>query len=339
MDNKPLATVAFVFRERLSSTLSCLQHLLDNTPGPYELICIDAGSDTSVSAPLRQLASRYGFTLIRSEDYLTPNESRNLALQFVQTRYVVFVDNDVEVGENWLAPLVQCAEETGAWIVAPLYLQSLRGELRVHMFGGVIRVSDEQGRPAYFEKHQLQHDRLNNSSILVRKPTELVEFHTLLMNMEAYRILGPLDEKLFNCSEHADLCLAVKHAGKQIYLEPASVITYRIPDRLEPVDRDYFALRWSEAWTQATLERLAEKYAIPLEEQGLREMGTWVRLYRQRVTVAYPRIRSWLGPKFHRLFRRVIGQPLEAWQSLRRYPVSRYVTNRKIAARVLSGCK
>jgi glycosyl transferase family 2 len=130
MNDEPSTTIAFVFRERLSSTLPCLEHLLCSTPGPYNLICIDGGAPESISASLRQLASRHGFTLIRSEDYLSPNESRNLALMHVQTRYVAFVDNDVKVCQDWLEPLVRCAEETGAWLVAPLYMQSLSSYVR-----------------------------------------------------------------------------------------------------------------------------------------------------------------------------------------------------------------
>jgi hypothetical protein len=172
---------------------------------------------------------------------------------------------------------------------------------------------------------------------LVRQTTDLIEFHTLLMNMDTYRSLGPLDEKLLNVAEHSDLCLAVKNAGKQIYLEPSSVITYQIPDRLDVIDREYFALRWSESWTHATLERLAEKYAIPLEERGLRELGIWIRFYRQRVTVTYPRIHGWLGTKWHQRFRKYIGQPLEKWRNLRQYGLSEYAINRKVEARVISG--
>jgi hypothetical protein len=336
MNAEASATIAFVFRERLSSTLPCLQHLLCTTSGPYKLICIDGGAPESISASLRQLASRHGFTLIRSEDYLSPNESRNLALMHVQTRYVAFVDNDVKVSQDWLDPLVRCAEETGAWLVAPLYMQSLRGELRVHMFGGTVRVRDEEGRPAYFEKHNLVHEFLNGERQLVRQATDFIEFHTLLMNMDAYRSLGPLDEKLFSCSEHADLCLAVKNAGKQIYLEPSSVITYQIPDRLDAIDREYFALRWSETWTQASLERLAEKYAIPLEDGGLRTIGNWVRRHRQGAKTAYPRIRGWLGTKWHQRFCKHIGQPLEKWRNLRQYTSSEYVINRKVEVKVIS---
>jgi GT2 family glycosyltransferase len=335
MNGEPSATIAFVFRERLSCTLRCLQHLLCTTLGPYKLICVDGGAPEPISTSLRHLASRYGFTLIRSEDYLSPNESRNLALMHVQTRYVAFVDNDVTVSQDWLDPLVRCAEETGAWLVAPLFMESLRGELRVHMFGGSVRVRDDQGRPAYFEKHDLAHEFLNGERQLVRQATDFIEFHTLLMNMDAYRSLGPLDEKLFNCSEHSDLCLAVKNAGKQIYLEPSSVITYQIPDRLDAIDREYFALRWSETWTQASLERLAEKYAIPLEDGGLMELGSWIRRHRQGARTSHPLIRGLLGTKWYQKFRRHIGQPLEKWQNLREYTSSEYVTNRKLEARVI----
>jgi len=336
MNNRPLATIAFVYRERLSSTLSCLEHLLHATKGSYELICIDGGSDATISEPLRKLASDYGFTLIRSEQYLSPNESRNFALQSVRTPYVVFIDNDVVVCDNWLEPLVRCAEQTNAGIVAPLYMQSFRGAERIHMFGGTISVRDENGHPVYSEKHQMQFSRLADRIQLVRQTTGLVEFHAMLMDMELYRQLGPLDEKLFNMSEHADLCMAVTKAGREIYLEPDSVITYQIPERLEPVDKDFFALRWSEAWTQASLSRLAEKYSIPLEQQGLREAGVWCRLHRQKVTATYPRLRKLLGASVHKYFRRRIGQPLEKRFNLHRYPVTGYVANRTVESKIVS---
>ena len=338
MSNQPLATIAFVFRERLSPTVSCLQHLLDTTTlGSYELICVDGGAPESIAASIRQLAARHNFTLIRRENYLSPNQSRNLALQRVRTRYVVFVDNDVTVGQDWLNPLVRCAEETGAWLVAPLYLETHKGELKIHMFGGQIQVRDEEGRSAYIEKHHLQHVSADGKSRLQRQTTELIEFHTLLMNMDAYQALGPLDEKLLNIAEHSDLCLAVRNAGKQIYLEPSSVIAYLIPDRLDVIDREYFALRWSESWTEATLERLAQKYAIPLEDGGLRGIDKWVRQHRQRVTAAYPRLRGLFGPKWHERFRKYVGQPLEKRRNLRRYSLSEVVIKHKTEGKVISG--
>lgn len=337
-DNELTVTIAFVFRERFSTTISCLKHLLDTTTGGYELVCVDGGSPKPIAASLRQLASEYGFKLVRSNNYLSPNESRNLALQHVQTPYVVFVDNDVDVGDGWLEPLVRCAEETGAWLVAPLYMETLRGQTKIHMFGGDVEVNDEEGRPAFQEKHQLQHSLLKEGGTLVRKPTRAIEFHALLMNMEAYRALGPLDEKLLNTAEHADLTLAVRNAGKQVYLEPASVVTHRLPyGCLESCDKQFFALRWSEAWTDATLARLAEKYQIPAGEKGLRERRHWVRLHRQRALADWPTIEKVFGESVHAQFRDRIGKPLERRLNLWRYPFTRYVTNRKTRSAVIAG--
>jgi hypothetical protein len=338
MGNDTLVTIAFVFRERFSATISCLEHLLDTTAGEYRLICVDGGSPEFIAASIRQLASEYGFTLIRSDDYLSPNESRNLALQQVQTRYVVFVDNDVEVGEGWLEPLVACAEETGAWLVSPLYMELCRGEKRIHMFGGVVKDHNERGRPVFYEKHQLQHSPAKQANGLVRQPTLAVEFHTLLMNMDAYRTLGPLDEKLYNTGEHADLSLAVRKAGKQIYLEPASVITHQLPyGCLKSFDRPLFALRWSEAWTQATLERLAEKYGIPCNEEGLQGRRSWVRLHRQRVLAEWPGIERLFGHSVHATFRKHIGEPLERRLNIWRYPYVDYVDKRSIKPTTIVG--
>jgi GT2 family glycosyltransferase len=336
MPSTPSVTIVFVFRERLSPTVPCLLHLLENTPLPYELICVDGGAPESIAAALREITTKQGFTLIRSDEFLSPNESRNLALKHVRTPYVVFVDNDVEVSPGWLDHLSRCAEETGAWLVAPLYLESFKGKLRVHMFGGTVGVRDEHGQPAYFEQHHLEHQTMSGEARLQRRPTDLIEFHTLLMNMDAYRALGPLDEKLFSCAEHSDLCLAVKNAGKEIYLEPSSVIAYQIPDRLDEIDREYFALRWSEAWTAASLQRLSQKYAIPRNEEGLTKIGRWVTRHRHGALTPYPRVRRWLGRNGYRGFRKLIGQPLEKWQNSRQYSPARYVANRKAEARIIS---
>jgi len=254
----------------------------------------------------------------------------------VQTPYVVFVDNDVKVGKYWLDPLVRCAEETGAWLVAPLFLQLYQGDLRIHMFGGTIRVKDDEGRSAYVEKQQIDGGILNIGSQLTRQKTDLIEFHTVLMNMDAYRKLGPLDEKLFNSAEHADLSLSVKNADKQIYLEPSSVVTLQIPHCLEPIDRDYFALRWSESWTQATLDRLAAKYSIPPEDLGLRKVGIWAREHRQRLLAEYPRVHRWIGTTLYKIFLRVIGRPSEKKRNLRLYPKYENITNRNIYSEVIS---
>ena len=225
----PRATVAFVPREQFSTTERCLETLIKRTAEPFELVVVDGGSPPNVRQYLQAAASKHGFTLVRSEEFLTPNQARNLALPHVQTKHVVFVDNDVLVSPGWLTALVDCAERTGAWVVGPLYFEFEPEGKRIHMFGGEVDIKEDRGEKTYVETHFHAHELISDVDVELRsEPTELVEFHTVLIQMSVFERLGPLDEGLLSNSEHGDLCLSVREAGGEIWLEPASQITYAL---------------------------------------------------------------------------------------------------------------
>jgi glycosyltransferase involved in cell wall biosynthesis len=78
------------------------------------------------SARPRRTLHPHGFKLSRVERFLPTNTARNVALRHASGKYVVFVENDVVVSENWLSTLVACAEETGATVVSPLICKGRR---------------------------------------------------------------------------------------------------------------------------------------------------------------------------------------------------------------------
>src|SRR3972149_11418294 len=118
------------------------------------------------------------------------------------------MDNDVLVSEHFLGPLVECAEETGAWVVGPLYFELEPECDRIHMFGGECRIQELPGGGRdYVAKHHPAHQRIADVSPqfkFERQETELIEFHSVLVAMEAFRRLGPLDEELLCTSEHGE---------------------------------------------------------------------------------------------------------------------------------------
>ena len=61
--------------------------------------------------------------LLRIDDYRSPNEARNLALPYIESDFVAFVDDDLVFPSGWLERLVECAEDTGAWLVSPVIVQ------------------------------------------------------------------------------------------------------------------------------------------------------------------------------------------------------------------------
>jgi GT2 family glycosyltransferase len=330
---RPRATVAFVPREVFSTTQRSLEALYERTREPFELVCIDGNSPPAVRDYLERQAREKQFTLVRTDAYVTPNQARNLAARQVQTKYVVFVDNDVLVTEGWLDALCDCADQTGAWVVGPLYFEFLPEGRRLHMYGGECRIlTNAAGERVYYERHHHAHElRGDVVEPLVRRETELIEFHTVLVAMEAFRQLGPLDEGLLCNAEHGDLCLMVRDAGHSVWLEPASQITYAPPKRLAPEDEAFFLLRWSEAWAAGTHRRIDEKWNLTRGNRETTRAFRWVADHRRYRLIWLNKLRKWIGPKWAKTFEKRFVAPFEAAQNRRRYPLDMYAKAPKVA--------
>lgn len=319
-------TIGFVPREQFSTTQRSLETLIERTEEPYDLIVVDGGSPSPVRRYLQNAAKKYGFLLIRSEEFITPNQARNLVLDHVSTRHVVFVDNDVLVQRGWLTSLVDCAETTDAWVVGPLYCEFEPEAKRIHMFGGEVRVSRTDAGPVeYHEQHDLAHVRLSEvTAPLVAKPTQLIEFHTVLVQMKAFEKVGQFDEGFFSHAEHGDFCLQVAKAGGEIWVEPRSVITYAPPKRLVGEDRKYFLLRWSEAWCAASYQRMSEKYAVPLKSRGVKRGHRWLARHRRFSMPWLFKCKRAMGATLGSRVEKSVAAPIEMLWNKYKYPRSQY---------------
>jgi GT2 family glycosyltransferase len=333
----PRATVAFVPREVFCTTRRSLETLYDRTRGPFDLVCIDGNSPPDVRQYLEHEARARQFTLVRTDGYVTPNQARNLAVRHVRTPYVVFVDNDVLVTEGWLDALCDCADQTGAWVVGPLYYEFLPEGRRLHMVGGECRiVVNDRGHRMYYERHHHAHElRDDVAEPIARTETELIEFHTVLVSMQAFRELGPLDEGLLCNAEHGDLCLTVRNAGHSVYLEPGAQITYAPPKRLEPADEAFFLLRWSEAWAAATHRRIDEKWNLTRGNRETKRAFRWVADHRRYRLLWLNKLRKWIGPKWAKTLEKRFVAPIESAQNRRRYPVAKHSAAPQVTARLI----
>ena len=259
----PDITIVVVARERFSLAQRALECLYAETALPFKLVYVDGGSPTRTRRYLETEAKKRGFHLIRSARYLAPTEARNLGLTQASGKYVVFIDNDVLVRAGWLESLVRCAQETGAWLVGPLYCLDEPAFTKVHMVGGIAHIEVRDGGRYLVEKHHLPGGRLEEVRARVKRAqTELVEFHCLLARTQMFERLGPLDAGLLSDFEHIDLCLAVREAGGSIYIEPGALVNWVTPPPLAWSDLPYFMLRWSDAWNRASLRHFRSKWRL-----------------------------------------------------------------------------
>jgi GT2 family glycosyltransferase len=322
-----MATVTVIVtpRERFSYSQGSLENIYANTRLPFSLVYVDAGSPTRVRRYLERAATEKGFKLIRREHYLSPNQARNLGADGVGTDYAVFVDNDVMVEPGWLQKLVACADETGAWIVSPIYCIGDPADQLVHMAGGDARIVEEGGKRIFREQHRLGGKRLPELAADFRRcETELAEFHCMLVRTTALRRLGPFDEGLLCSREHIDFCLLAREAGGKVFVEPESVVSYVPPPPFALSDVPFYLLRWSDEWGFATMRHFHRKWRLDNPDDELIE--NWVRGHR-RVLFESTRKTSIrvLGWRFGNLFCDAVVTAVEAMATpvaMRRRPQS-----------------
>jgi GT2 family glycosyltransferase len=259
---KKRVTIIVVIRERFSHTKNSLESIYNNTSLPFDLIYVDCNSPSKIKHYLEIQAQEKGFHLIRLERYISQNQARNIALTHVKTEYVVFIDNDVLVKQNWLDALVQCADETGAWVVGPLCLEGADFQ-KVHMAGGTFAIK-QRGRKQWIATRRpyVRIPLIKVQNEFKRQPCDIVEFHCCLTRIDVFEKLGPLDEYVMNVGNEEDLCLTVIKAGKSIFFEPASVISYIRPEKLSFSDIPFFFTHWSQSWYKVSIDRLQEKWNI-----------------------------------------------------------------------------
>ncbi|MFF3544815.1 glycosyltransferase family 2 protein [Streptomyces platensis] len=264
MDTVPRVTAIITSRERFSYAEESLASFFRYTSIPCQLVYVDVNSPRDRWNRIKRIADEHDIIAVRVNKYVSPNCARNIGLRYAEGEYVVFLDNDVEYTENWLEPLVACADEEKAAMVGPLYLHGPLHEQTVHMAGGDMEFSGAWGEREFVQtqRHFMKPLAEVPEQELHRQRCDIIEFHCALVRREIFDEVGGMDEGLLTTREHLDFSQRVLDAGGTVWFEPRSVITYRMPPPFALTDLPYFMLRWSDEWTKDTLRHFANKYGI-----------------------------------------------------------------------------
>jgi len=112
-------TIVILSFGRLEKTLNAIRALHEHVRIPFQMLLIDNGSGEDVQSQLAKACPEYPFIkLILLDENLGCAGGRDHALQYVDTDYVLFLDNDVEVFpgtvEHLLLSLEQNSDLLGA---------------------------------------------------------------------------------------------------------------------------------------------------------------------------------------------------------------------------------
>jgi GT2 family glycosyltransferase/exopolysaccharide biosynthesis predicted pyruvyltransferase EpsI len=139
--SEPEVTVVILSHGRLDCTTQAVQSVIENAIIPVKLLVIDNASADPVRDELRKLAASYDcIELILLDENLGCAGGRMHALGFVQTPYIAFVDNDVEVLPGAIEHLLYSLETNPD--AAAVAAMIVRPDGNVQLCGGDYKIEN-----------------------------------------------------------------------------------------------------------------------------------------------------------------------------------------------------
>lgn len=203
-------------------TVVCLKSLLKNDYKNFQVVVIDNRSqDESYEKLLEWCRARDRFTVFQTETNLGFAGGNNIGIKYALDKnadFILLLNNDTIVTEEFLSGLVKTAKEEEAGIVGCKILY--HSDALIWYLGG--KMSWLRGGAYHPGKGRSEH-------IITNKPFE-VDFVTgcmMLIKREVFGKIGLLDESYFLYNEDADYCMKAFKNGIKMVVDPLTTIYHK----------------------------------------------------------------------------------------------------------------
>jgi GT2 family glycosyltransferase len=226
---KPLVSIIIPVYNSIKYTLECLLSVKKLTRfQQYEIIVVDDGSSDNTPNVLGNVR---GIRNIRNKKNLGFLHTCNRGAKEARGRYLVFLNNDVQVSQGWLEELLRTFEvipDVGAVGPKAVYpngrLQEAGARINQDCSSQLIGVGDDPDRP-----------RFN-----YLRDVDYCSGVCLMIETERFRALGGFDEDLAPAySEDVDLCFRLREAGLRIMYNPDASIVHHLSVTSDNIDMSY----------------------------------------------------------------------------------------------------
>ncbi|MGC8853745.1 MAG: glycosyltransferase, partial [Halothiobacillaceae bacterium] len=237
----------------LDDVRACLNSILNHTSKPYRIIIVDDGSADDTSTYLRQFVEDHVDTstvLLRNENATGYTLAANRGLRASSAEFVVLLNSDTVVSQEWLDRLIRCAQS----------------HEKVGIVGPLSNTASWQSIPAIehqgdWAENPLPHD------VSVHEMAQLVADHSsclyplmsflngfcLVIKRTVIEDIGYFDEDSFaqGYGEENDYCLRARKAGWMLAL----------------ADDVYVYHAQSKSYSSERRKRLSERAGLILEQK------------------------------------------------------------------------
>ena len=229
-------------------TIECLTSILSNTKRiSYEIIVIDNGSTDRTREVLLKVRN---IKYLRNRENLEFVLSCNRAAEEARGEFLLFLNNDVQVTEDWLYPLVATflkEENVGAVGPKVVYpngrLQEAGARINQDGSAQMIGLFDDPELPRYNYLREVEY--CSGTCLLVRT--------------KVFRKLGGFNIDLAPAYyEDSDLCFRLRSKGMRVLYNPRSVVVHYLSATLNMTE---------PAYKQKLIVRNQQKFIEKWQEQ------------------------------------------------------------------------
>lgn len=214
--NSPLVSIVIPVFNQFDFTYHCIKSLIQNTNDvSYEVILADDCSN-DLTTDITKVVSN--LKVVKTESNKRFLRNCNNAAKESKGKYILFLNNDTEVQENWLKPLVDLMESDETVGVTGSKLIYVDGTLQEA--GGIFwkdgsawNYGNGQDASAPEFNYVKEADYISGAALMIRR--------------DIWKELGGFDE-LFAPAycEDADICFSVRKLGYKVVYQPLSVVMH-----------------------------------------------------------------------------------------------------------------
>lgn len=251
--------------KREKHTLRFVESLYAHTTHPFELIIVSQDSSQATRLFLDRLsAARPNLHVMWNDDNVGTAAGRNQGLNAASNRFAAVIDNDVELTDGWLSPLLECMARdesigaVGSMILTPQGLPQ-------YCANYIVERHDSEGKLSlglHFDRWFEANDpAVNQECNVAWYPTTC-----LLLRRSCWKEIGGFDEAFEVAEEDKDFSLALRRAGFRVGYNPRS----RVFHHGYPRDPEYAKIRENVRLLHLDRKRFEEKWSCGVINESSR---------------------------------------------------------------------
>ena len=214
VENPEVSIVIPVYNQ-FDYTYNCIQSIQKHSGDvTYEIIIGDDCS-TDITEKINEVIS--GIKVIRNEDNLRFLLNCNNAAKYAKGKYILFLNNDTQVQENWLSPLIDLMKDESVGMVGSKLVYA---DGRLQEAGGILWKDGS----AWNYGNKMNPDDTEYNYV---KEVDYISGAAIMIRKSLWKEIGGFDERFVPAyCEDSDLAFEVRKHGYKVLYQPLSVVVH-----------------------------------------------------------------------------------------------------------------